>query len=265
MSGTGTGSGGGGVISPVSSGGGSGTVTSVAAADTSVVIGGTPTVAPTVRTNTLDVVAAQHPPAADWSNNSHKITSLASGTAASDAAASTQVWGAQGWGVTPAGLGLAMLSNPPQLCPNQANCTDKQQFCVLVTCVQSVTLSHIGCYLQQAGITPGTGINGMAIYAEAGGAALATSSDMTVAMESTGYVEGTLSLAVTAGTNYYIALLTSFSGTIPKVNAVQTTLAAVTLFNGHYIGGTLAAQSSFGSLTPSGLSASNDTWCMWAR
>jgi hypothetical protein len=62
-----------------------GTVTGVTAADTSVVIGGT-AAAPAVRTNTLDVIAADHPPAADWSNNSHKITSLAAGVASTDGA-----------------------------------------------------------------------------------------------------------------------------------------------------------------------------------
>jgi hypothetical protein len=72
-------------------GGGSGTVTSVTAADTSVVVTGTPTVAPTLATGTLDVIAADHPPAANWSNNSHKITSLANGSAAQDAAAFGQI------------------------------------------------------------------------------------------------------------------------------------------------------------------------------
>lgn len=62
----------------------------LAAADTSVVVAGTAT-APTVRTGTLDVVAAQHPAAADWSNNSHKITSLLNGSAAQDAAAFGQI------------------------------------------------------------------------------------------------------------------------------------------------------------------------------
>lgn len=70
--------------------GGSSGVTSVTAADTSIVIGGTAT-APTVRTGTLDVIAADHAPAADWSNNSHKITSLANGTSAQDAAAFGQI------------------------------------------------------------------------------------------------------------------------------------------------------------------------------
>ena len=72
-------------------GAGSGTsVQSVTAADTSVVIGGTGQ-NPTVRTGTLDVIAADHPPAADWSNNAKKITGLANGTLASDAAAFGQI------------------------------------------------------------------------------------------------------------------------------------------------------------------------------
>lgn len=74
-----------------SSGGGSGTVTSVTATDTSIVVSGTPTVAPTLATGTLDVIATNHPPAANWSNNSHKITALANGTAATDAAAFGQL------------------------------------------------------------------------------------------------------------------------------------------------------------------------------
>jgi hypothetical protein len=64
--------------------GGTGTVTSVTAGDTSIVIGGT-AAAPTVETNTLDVIATDHPPAGNWSNNSHKITSIATATTAGDA------------------------------------------------------------------------------------------------------------------------------------------------------------------------------------
>jgi hypothetical protein len=70
--------------------GGAGTVTSVAAADTSIVVAGTAS-APTIATGTLDVIATDHPPAADWSNNSHKITSLADGASAADATAFHQV------------------------------------------------------------------------------------------------------------------------------------------------------------------------------
>ncbi len=65
-------------------------VGSVTAGDTSIVVGGTGT-APTLETATLDVIAADHPPGADWSNNSHKITSLANGSGAQDAAAFGQI------------------------------------------------------------------------------------------------------------------------------------------------------------------------------
>lgn len=67
-----------------------GVVTGITAADTSLVVGGT-SGAPTVRTATLDVIATQHPPAAAWSNNSHNITHVANGSAASDAAAFGQI------------------------------------------------------------------------------------------------------------------------------------------------------------------------------
>ena len=66
-------------------GGGGGGVASVTAGDTSIVVGGT-AANPTVETATLDVIAADHPPAADWSNNSKKITAVADPTNAQDAA-----------------------------------------------------------------------------------------------------------------------------------------------------------------------------------
>ena len=73
---------------------GAAAVASVAATDTSIVVAGTAT-APTIATGTLDVIAADHPPAANWSNNSHKITALAAGAAAGEAAI---------WDQTPAGI-----------------------------------------------------------------------------------------------------------------------------------------------------------------
>jgi hypothetical protein len=69
-----------------------GAVDTVSAADTSVVIGGT-TENPTVRTASLDVVADQHPPAADWSNNSKRITDVADGSAGGDAVNMGQLGG----------------------------------------------------------------------------------------------------------------------------------------------------------------------------
>src|SRR5579864_3962635 len=69
-------------------------VHTVAATDTSIVVGGTAT-APTIATGTLDVIAADHPPAANWSNNSHKITAITAGAAAGECAI---------WDQTPAGI-----------------------------------------------------------------------------------------------------------------------------------------------------------------
>lgn len=70
-------------------------VVSVTATDTSIVVGGTKS-APTIATGTLDVIATQHPPAADWSNNSHKITNVSNGTNPQDAAAFGQIAAAGG-------------------------------------------------------------------------------------------------------------------------------------------------------------------------
>ena len=74
----------------ISGGGGSGTVTNVSSANTAIGVAN-PTTTPVLTLATLDVIAADGPPAADWSNNSKKITSLANGSAAQDAAAFGQI------------------------------------------------------------------------------------------------------------------------------------------------------------------------------
>ena len=76
-----------GSVSALPGGGGGGTVDSVTATDTSIVVDNTDPANPTVATGTLDVIATDHPPAANWSNNSHKITGLANGSASTDAQA----------------------------------------------------------------------------------------------------------------------------------------------------------------------------------
>jgi hypothetical protein len=98
----------------VSIGGGSGTVTSVTAGDTSIVVGGTGA-APTIETGTLDVIATDHPPAGSWSNNSQKITSLANGSGAQDAAAygQTLTGGALGPMTTKGDLVIANATPAP--------------------------------------------------------------------------------------------------------------------------------------------------------
>lgn len=70
---------------------GGGTVTSVTAADTSIVVSGTDTIAPQIATGTLDVIATQHPPAAPVPMNSQKLTGLANGSASGDSVAYGQL------------------------------------------------------------------------------------------------------------------------------------------------------------------------------
>lgn len=97
---------------PPGGGGGGGSVNQVTAADTSVVVNPT-TGNVTVRTGTLDVIATDHAPAANWSNNSHKITSLANGSGAQDAAAYGQTLaGGDGAPLTTAGDLLTMDGTP---------------------------------------------------------------------------------------------------------------------------------------------------------
>lgn len=76
--------------SPAAAGGGSGTVTNVSSANTGIAVAN-PTTTPTLTLATLDVIASDGPPAANWSNNSKKITDLANGAAAQDAAAFGQI------------------------------------------------------------------------------------------------------------------------------------------------------------------------------
>ncbi|MFC1418589.1 hypothetical protein [Streptacidiphilus cavernicola] len=74
---------------PYTFGGGSG-VTSVGATDASIIASGTNN-APTLSTGTLDEIATLHPAAADWSNNSKKITHVAHGAAANEVATFDQI------------------------------------------------------------------------------------------------------------------------------------------------------------------------------
>jgi hypothetical protein len=108
-SGTGTGSGAGSLVPPTDTtldgdvltvvsgipawaagGSGSGTVTNVSSADSSIVVTN-PTTTPSLQLAALSTIATNEPPTANWSNNSKKITSLANGSAAQDAAAFGQI------------------------------------------------------------------------------------------------------------------------------------------------------------------------------
>jgi len=74
----------------------------LSAADTSVVVNNTVPTAPTIRTNTLDVIATQEPPVAAWGNAGFKITNGATPTASTDFAIKSYVDAvAQGLSVKP--------------------------------------------------------------------------------------------------------------------------------------------------------------------
>lgn len=85
-------------------GGGSGTVTNVSSANTSIAVA-TPTTTPVLTVATLDVLAANGPPAAAVAMNSQKITGLANGASAQDALAFGQVFAS---GAIP----IADIANP---------------------------------------------------------------------------------------------------------------------------------------------------------
>ena len=83
----------------------------VSAGDASIVIS-----SGSVTTGTLDAIASAHAPAGNWSNNSHKITGLADGSASTDAAAYGQVLPIgggtlTGW-VAPAVVALSFSTTP---------------------------------------------------------------------------------------------------------------------------------------------------------
>jgi hypothetical protein len=78
------------IISGGGGGGGSGTVTSVASGDTSIVVTN-PTTTPSLQLAALNTIASNELATGDVTVNSHKITSLANGSAATDAAAFGQI------------------------------------------------------------------------------------------------------------------------------------------------------------------------------
>jgi hypothetical protein len=252
-------------------GGGSGTVTSVTATDTSIVVSGTDTIAPTLATGTLDVVAAQHPPAANWSNNSYKITSLAAGTASTDAAQYGQTLAATS-GVSAASLGLGLLSMQPHATVGTSGAGEtipaQDIVFVLCTAVATQTVTHLGAFIQTAGATTGTGINAMALYS-ASGTLLENTSDMTSAFETANaYADAALttSYSIVQGTNYYIAIIANFTGTTVKIAGNTALNSAITPINGNYLMCVLTGETSWpGSFTPSSATKDSNMILVYAR
>lgn len=272
-------------------------VTSVTAADTSVVVGGT-SAAPTIATGTLDVIAANHPPSANWSNNSKKITSLANGSSAQDAAAfgqipladttaahiladGTQAAGANGaWadsghvhpyaGWLPADNGL-LTSNlgDPGECWSTSATVAGTVYLMKLPIRAAMTISNLWFIVTSAGAGTST-TTFCGLYSSAG-TLLTGSSDVSTPLKTISLAQCPLTTpqALSAGTFVWAALLTNLSSTQPTLGKGLATV------NGIVNGGLTAATYRFAtcatsvaalpspSITPSS-NAQNNSFSFWA-
>lgn len=164
-------------------------------------------------------------------------------------------------------LGLGLLTAPPVESGFTVSVTAGNLVCCLVNCPKSITVSTLGVQVTAAGVT-GSGTNAIALFTEAG-VLIDQTGDMTTAFSSIGFMEGAMgsSHSLTAGTNYYLALLTHFSGTVPKVAATGTASTAnIPLLNGHYIALFKSLQATVpGSFTPSSYTLNTGQYIMYAR
>jgi hypothetical protein len=117
-------------------------------------------------------------------------------------------------GLSPAAMGTPIASVAPLLLNNLVTLTAQTFVAFLCTAGSTVTLGTLGTYLRTAGVTPGAGVNRLAIYSAAG-VLLAQTADMTAAMQVAGLCEGALTapVPVQAGQDYYLAALPNFTGT----------------------------------------------------
>lgn len=164
-------------------------------------------------------------------------------------------------------LGIGMLTAPLTDSGFVATQTAGNQVCCLCTPPKTVTVSVLGIQVTTAGVT-GSGVNALALYTEAG-VLIDQTGDMTTAMGSVGFAEGTMgaSHTLTVGQNYYLCVLTHYSGTVPKFAATGTASSAnIPLINGHYPAVFKTATATFpSSFTPSTYSLNSGHYIMYAR
>jgi len=137
----------------------------------------------------------------------------------------------------------------------------------LVNAPKTATVGTLGIQVTVGGVT-GSGVNAMALYTEAG-VLIDQTGDMTAAMSSVQFAEGALgsSHTVTAGTNYFLAVLTHFSGGAPKFAATGTTQSSnIPVLAGHYTAIYKSAQAVFpASFTPSSYTLNSGNYVAYAR
>lgn len=125
--------------------------------------------------------------------------------------------------------------------------------------IASVPANKLGIWIKGAGVTPGAGINGLAIYSAAG-LLLGQTGDMTAAFQvANSYQEGTVGTppALSAGTKYYVCALANFTGTAPTIPGTVTT-ANIPSIRGNLPALSLTAQAAFpASFNPGALALNN--------
>jgi hypothetical protein len=154
-------------------------------------------------------------------------------------------------------FGLSFWSHSPYYCNYGHQLAVNTMVCILRPAEETVTINNLGVWVGAAGVTPGAGVNGLAIYSVAG-VLLGQTGDMTASFQSTGYFEGTISggVGVTHGVYYYLALQHNFTGTAPTFPSTQA-VVGVPPIRSHYNEGYIPGQTSFpASFTPSSLQVS---------
>lgn len=139
-----------------------------------------------------------------------------------------------GW-LTPS-LGFSLATLPGLWAANTGSQASANEVVLtLATAQVSGTITKLGTWIGGAGATPGSGINGLAIYTEAG-VLLDQTVDMTAAFEvASSWAEASLTagVSIVQGTNYYLAFMHNFS-TAPAMPGFVPPPGQTPLIHGHY-------------------------------
>jgi hypothetical protein len=172
------------------------------------------------------------------------------------------------------GVALASLSNmkiatqPPVGTNGVGVLSNEVQYFARATAVANGPVTTLGCLVSVAGVTPGSGVNVLGIFTTAG-VLIAQTGDMTSEFESAGWAEGTLgsTVVLTAGQDYLLGVLTSFTGTPPQITRMALQASVLPAFGGSiYLAGYSAGgQATMASFTPSAYTSSGSPLMIYGR
>lgn len=126
----------------------------------------------------------------------------------------------------------------------------------------AATPSSLAIWITLAGITA-NGANGLALYDELGNL-IDQTADMSAQFATLGLAEAPLGAQhqLAANTNYYLGVLTHFSGTTPKAGSSIASVA-IPVMRGHYLSLTKSSTATFpASFTPSTYATSTAAYAM---